>query len=40
MERVGKVLAHWVSENMDLSHQGIDILTNIPLHPKKQRERV
>ncbi|MDY3338553.1 ComF family protein [Riemerella anatipestifer] len=39
MERVGKVLAHWVSENIDLSSQGIDVLTSIPLHPKKQRER-
>ncbi|MDR7779340.1 phosphoribosyltransferase family protein [Riemerella anatipestifer] len=39
IERVGKVLAHWVSENIDLSYQGIDILTSIPLHSKKQRER-
>ncbi|SDE44782.1 ComF family protein [Riemerella columbipharyngis] len=36
---IGKTLAKWTVEKNILSSFGIDIITSIPLHPRKQKER-
>lgn len=38
-EKVGKILAQWTNERIDLSQEKIDLLTCVPLHPKKLKER-
>ena len=38
-EKVGKILAKWVSEKIDFGGDKPDLLTTVPLHPKKLRER-
>lgn len=38
-EKVGRILARWVCEQVDLSNQNIDLLASVPLHPKKLKER-
>ena len=37
-ERVGGILADWVTERMEITEKP-DLLINIPLHPKKLKER-
>ena len=37
-ERVGGILAGWVTERMEITEKP-DLLINIPLHPKKHKER-
>ena len=37
-ERVGGILADWVAERMEITEKP-DLLINIPLHPKKFKER-
>ena len=37
-ERVGGILADWVTERMEIAEKP-DLLINIPLHPKKLKER-
>ena len=37
-ERVGGILADWVAERMEITEKP-DLLINIPLHPKKLKER-
>ena len=37
-ERVGGILADWVTERMEIIEKP-DLLINIPLHPKKLKER-
>ncbi|MBV8328529.1 ComF family protein [Chryseobacterium sp.] len=38
-ERVGKILAEWTAERLDFKDTKPDLITSIPLHPKKLRER-
>lgn len=38
-EKIGKVLAEWVTEHLDFKNQKPDLLVSVPLHPKKQKER-
>lgn len=38
-EKIGKTLANWVIEKLNLSDKNIDLISTIPLHPKKERER-
>lgn len=38
-EKIGKIIATWTLEKIDLSHSKIDLLVTIPLHPKKKKER-
>lgn len=38
-EKVGKILANWVSERLDFGKSTPDLLVTIPLHSKKLRER-
>lgn len=38
-EKVGKILAGWVSERIDFSENRPDLLVSVPLHAKKLKER-
>ncbi|MDO4763028.1 MAG: phosphoribosyltransferase family protein [Flavobacteriaceae bacterium] len=38
-EKIGKILAHWVAERVNLNESKPDLLVNIPLHPKKLKQR-
>lgn len=38
-EKIGKIMAAWTLERLPLDEMKIDLLTTIPLHPKKQKER-
>ena len=38
-EKVGRVLAKWVVENLSLKGEKPDLLVSVPLHPKKLKER-
>lgn len=38
-EKVGKILAEWTSERISLDSEKPDLITTIPLHPKKLKER-
>ena len=38
-EKVGKILANWTSERIDLTKDKPDLITTVPLHPKKLKER-
>ena len=38
-ERVGVILAQWVSERIDFKGDRPDLLISVPLHPKKLKER-
>lgn len=38
-EKIGKTLAQWTMERIDLSDKNIDLIITVPLHPKKQNER-
>lgn len=38
-EITGKTLAEWTTERLDFKDQKPDLLANVPLHPKKMRER-
>lgn len=38
-EKIGKILALWVVERMDLGGEKPDLLVSVPLHPKKMKER-
>ncbi|TXF75169.1 ComF family protein [Chryseobacterium sp.] len=38
-EKVGKILANWVSERIDFRESKPDLMVTVPLHPKKLRER-
>lgn len=38
-EKIGKIIANWTLEKVDLSQSKFDLLATVPLHPKKQKER-
>ena len=38
-QKVGKILADWTLERIDLKNFPLDLLISVPLHPKKLRER-
>lgn len=38
-EKVGKVLAEWTTQYLDFKSEKLDILTSIPIHPKKMKDR-
>lgn len=38
-EKVGKILAKWISEKLDFGEKKPDLLVIVPLHPKKLKER-
>jgi ComF family protein len=38
-EKIGRIIANWTLEKIDLSNSKIDFIATIPLHPKKQKER-
>lgn len=38
-EKVGKTLAEWTIERLDLSKHHFDLIISVPLHARKQRER-
>lgn len=38
-EKVGKILAEWISERLDFTTEKPDVLVSVPLHPKKEKER-
>lgn len=38
-EKVGEILAKWVTERIDFGENKPDLLVSVPLHPKKQKER-
>lgn len=38
-EKVGKVIANWTLEKLDLINPKFNLLVTVPLHPKKQKER-
>ena len=38
-EKVGKILANWTSDRIDLTKDKPDLITTVPLHPKKLKER-
>jgi len=38
-EKIGKILADWVSERLNLKNEKPDVLVSVPLHPKKEKER-
>ena len=38
-EKIGKIIANWTLEKLDLSPLKPDLLVTVPLHPKKQKER-
>lgn len=38
-EKVGKILAKWITEQLDFENVKPDLLVSVPLHSKKQRER-
>jgi len=38
-EKIGKLLAEWVSEKLQFEKEKPDMLVTIPLHPKKMKKR-
>ena len=38
-EKVGKILADWTIERLDFNDEKPDLLVNVPLHPRKLKER-
>lgn len=38
-EKIGKILANWVFERIDLKDLQPDLLVTVPLHPRKLKER-
>lgn len=38
-EKNGKTLAEWTFEHLDFQNKTPDLLVDVPLHPKKQKER-
>jgi len=38
-EKVGKVLAEWITEHLHFKNEMPDLMVSIPLHPKKEKER-
>lgn len=38
-EKVGRILADWTTEFLHLDKETPDLITNIPLHPKKLKQR-
>ena len=38
-EKIGRILAKWVVENLSLKGEKPDLLVSVPLHPKKLKER-
>lgn len=38
-EKIGKILANWVSERLDFGNSPPDLMVTIPIHPKKMRIR-
>ena len=38
-EVIGKILADWTKERLSFENEKPDLITTIPLHPKKQKER-
>lgn len=38
-EKIGKIIANWTLEKLDLNALKIDLLVTVPLHPKKEKER-
>ncbi len=38
-EKTGKIVANWVTEQVDFENDKPDLLVTVPLHPKKQKER-
>ena len=38
-EKIGGILAKWVVENLSFKGEKPDLLVNVPLHPKKLKER-
>ncbi len=38
-EKVGKILANWVSDRIDFGNSPPDLIVTVPLHPKKLKER-
>lgn len=38
-EKIGKILSLWISEKLSFGEKPPSLLTNIPLHPKKIKER-
>ncbi|AZA80549.1 ComF family protein [Chryseobacterium lactis] len=38
-EKIGKILAEWVTERLDFKNHKPDLLVSVPLHPKKLKER-
>lgn len=38
-EKVGKILANWTSERIDLTKDKPDLITTVPLHPKKLKRK-
>lgn len=39
MQKIGKILAQWTTEYLQFGEDKPNIITNIPLHPKKQKKR-
>ncbi|MBF8456831.1 ComF family protein [Kaistella sp. G5-32] len=38
-EKIGKIIANWTLEKIDLTNLKPDLLVTVPLHPKKLKER-
>lgn len=38
-EKTGKIIADWVTEQLDFEDQKPDLMVSVPLHPKKLKER-
>ena len=38
-EKIGKILANWVSERLNFGNSVPDLIITVPLHPKKLKER-
>ncbi len=38
-EKTGKIIANWITNQIELNIEKPDLIVTIPLHPKKQKER-
>lgn len=38
-EKIGKIVADWISERIEFGNNRPDLIVTIPMHPKKQEER-
>lgn len=38
-EKTGKIIADWITENLNFKNEKPDLLISVPLHPKKEKKR-